>query len=176
MSAVTDRSVATMTVSVCLRVTYVAVSPRVTWVRSQRGWTHKKCWIFSFFFLLFFHSSSSYIYIPTFMWGRCTMRYASSLHVARSYTSSSGSPFSLIPSLTLSMHLLLGLPLFLLPCTFISIALLPTQCSFLLIRCPCHFNLLSWTLFVLFFMKTGFIHILYRRSANISVVKSDLGI
>ena len=48
------------------------------------------------------------------------------LHVARSYTSSADSPFSLISSFTLSNHLLLlGLPLFLLPCTFISIALLP---------------------------------------------------
>ena len=32
---------------------------------------------------------------------------------------------SLIPSFTLSNHLLLGLPLFLLPCTFITSALLP---------------------------------------------------
>ncbi len=48
------------------------------------------------------------------------------LHVARSYTSSADSPFSLISSFTLSSHLLLGLPLFLLPCTFIYIALLPT--------------------------------------------------
>ena len=45
------------------------------------------------------------------------------LHVARSYTSSADSPFSLISSYTLSNHLLLGLPLFLLPCTFITIAL-----------------------------------------------------
>ena len=48
------------------------------------------------------------------------------LHVARSYTSSANSPFSLMSSFTLSNHLLLGLPLFLLPCTFITIALLPT--------------------------------------------------
>ena len=48
------------------------------------------------------------------------------LHVARSYTSSADSPFSLMSSFTLSNHLLLGLPLFLLPCTFITIALLPT--------------------------------------------------
>ena len=40
--------------------------------------------------------------------------------------SSVASPFSLISSLTLSNQLLLGLPLFLLPCTFVSIALLPT--------------------------------------------------
>ena len=45
------------------------------------------------------------------------------LHVARSYTSSADSPFSLISSFTLSNHLLLGHPLFLLPCTFITIAL-----------------------------------------------------
>ena len=37
------------------------------------------------------------------------------LHVARSYTSSSDSHFSLISSFTLSNHLLLGVPLFLLP-------------------------------------------------------------
>ena len=37
------------------------------------------------------------------------------LHVALSYTSSAGSLFSLMSSFTLSNHLLLGLPLFLLP-------------------------------------------------------------
>ena len=42
------------------------------------------------------------------------------------YTSSADSPFSLMSSFTLSNHLLLVLPLFLLPCTFITIALLPT--------------------------------------------------
>ena len=71
------------------------------------------------------------------------------LHVARSYTSSADSPFSLMSSFTLSNHLLLGLPLFLLPCTFITIALLPTQCSSLRITCPYHFNLLSCTFFVI---------------------------
>ena len=40
------------------------------------------------------------------------------LHVARSYTSSSDSPFSLISSFTLPNHLLLGLPLFLFTSTF----------------------------------------------------------
>ena len=64
------------------------------------------------------------------------------LHVAWSYTSSADSPFSLMSSFTLSNHLLLGLPLFLLSCTFITIALLPTQCSSLLITCPYHFNLI----------------------------------
>ena len=69
----------------------------------------------------------SIILIPTFMWVRCTMTYASNtLHVARSYTSSSDRPFSLISPLTLSNDLLLGVPLFILPCTFSSIALLPT--------------------------------------------------
>ena len=71
------------------------------------------------------------------------------LHVARLYTSSADSSFSLISSFTLTNHLLLGLPLFLLPCTFITIALLPTQCSSLLITCPYHFDLLSWTFFVI---------------------------
>ena len=51
------------------------------------------------------------------------------LHVARSYTSSADSPFYLIPSLTPSIHLLLGPSLFLLPCPFISIDLLHTRCS-----------------------------------------------
>ena len=76
-------------------------------------------------------------------------REEASLLVARSYTSSSDSPISLMSSFTLSNHLLLGLPLFLLPCTFITIALLPSSCSSLLITCPCHFNLLSCIFFVI---------------------------
>ena len=48
------------------------------------------------------------------------------LDVARAYTSSADSPFSLISSFTLSNHLLLDRPLFILPCTYIAIALLPT--------------------------------------------------
>ena len=56
-------------------------------------------------------------------------------------------PFSLISSLTLSN--LLGLPLFLLPRTFISIALLPTQCTYVLIKCPHHYNTISLTLFAI---------------------------
>ena len=48
------------------------------------------------------------------------------LRVARSYTSSADSPFSLISPLTLSYHLLLGLPLFRLLCTLNSITILPT--------------------------------------------------
>ena len=44
------------------------------------------------------------------------------LHVALFYTPSADSPFSLISSFTLPNHLLLCLPLFLLPCTFIIIA------------------------------------------------------
>ena len=71
------------------------------------------------------------------------------LRVARSYTSSADSPFSLMSSFTLSNHLLLGLPIFLLPCTYITIALLPTQCSSLRITSPYHFNLLSCTFFVI---------------------------
>ena len=47
------------------------------------------------------------------------------LRVAQSYTSSADIPFSLISSFTLSNHLLLSVPLFLLPCTFISFVLLP---------------------------------------------------
>ena len=50
-------------------------------------------------------------------------------YVARSYTSSRDGPFSLMSSLTLSNNLLLGFPLFLLPYTSISIALLPMWCS-----------------------------------------------
>ena len=71
------------------------------------------------------------------------------LHVARAYTSSADSPFSLISSLTLSNRLLLGLPLFLLPYAFISIALLPTYCSSLLVTCQHHFNLISWSFFAI---------------------------
>ena len=55
------------------------------------------------------------------------VRWHVRLHVAWSYTSSADSPFSLISSFTLSNHLLLGLPPFLLPCTFITIALLPNK-------------------------------------------------
>ena len=63
------------------------------------------------------------------------------LYVARSYTSTPDSVVSLISSLTLSHHLLLGLPLLL--CTSTSIALHPTQCFS--IHITYHFNLLSWT-------------------------------
>ena len=55
------------------------------------------------------------------------------------------SPFSLMTLLTLSNRLLLGLPLFHLPCAYISIVILPTQCSSLLIICPYQFRILSWT-------------------------------
>ena len=48
------------------------------------------------------------------------------LRLERSYTSSADIPFSLISSFTLSNHLPLGLPLFLLLCTFISITLRPS--------------------------------------------------
>ena len=56
-------------------------------------------------------------------------------------------PLSLISSLTLSNHLFLGLPFFLLLCSSIFINLLPTQCSYLRITYPYHFNLLSCTVF-----------------------------
>ena len=62
------------------------------------------------------------------------------IHVARSYTSSASSPFYLVSSFTLSNPLLLALPPFFLPRTFISIAPLPL---------PYHFNLLSWRLFAI---------------------------
>ena len=53
------------------------------------------------------------------------------LHVAPSYTSSADSPFSLMSSFTLSNHLPLGLPLFLLTCTFkVSLPLPSFQRSF----------------------------------------------
>ena len=55
------------------------------------------------------------------------------LHVALSYAFSANRPFSLIPSLTLANHRLLGLLVFLLPCNFISVTLLPMWCSSLLI-------------------------------------------
>ena len=96
---------------------------------------HTVCFIFVFF--CFF---PSFILYSQFYVG--SMYDNIRLHVAWSYTSSADSPFSLISSFTLSNHLLLGRPLFLLPCAFITIALLPTQCSSLLITCPYHFNLL----------------------------------
>ena len=62
------------------------------------------------------------------------------LHVARSYTAYPASLFSLITSLLLSNHLLLCLPIFLLPYSSIPISLLPTLSSSLLTACPYHFN------------------------------------
>ena len=76
------------------------------------------CFLFATFFF-FFSFILSHFYVGS-------MYDDIRLHVARSYTSSADSPFSLMSSFTLSNHLLLGLPLFLLPCTFITIALLPT--------------------------------------------------
>ena len=91
-------------------------------------------------------SSSSSSYYNFYVW---SMYDDIRLLVARSYTSSADNHFSLISSFTLSNHLLLGHPLFLLPKTFISIALLPTGCSSLLITCPYDFNFLSWTFFAI---------------------------
>ena len=68
------------------------------------------------------------------------------LHVARSYTSSPDSPFSLISSLTLSNHLLLGSLDFPLYMYFHLHCCAPLA---LLITCPYHFNLLSWTFFMI---------------------------
>ena len=66
---------------------------------------------------------------------------------ARSYTSSPDSPFSLRSSFTQSIHLFFGLPLLLLPYTSIPITLFPTYSSSLLITCPYHRILRSWTFF-----------------------------
>ena len=74
---------------------------------------------------------------PTSMWGR----YGTIV------TSSSGSAFSLRSSFTQSAHLFFGLPLLLLPCTSIPIALFPTYSSPLLITYPYHRILRSWTFF-----------------------------
>ena len=63
----------------------------------------------------------------------------SHLHAARSYTSSPDSPFSLRSSSTQSAHLFFGLPLLLLHCTSIAIALFPTYSS------SYHRSLRSWT-------------------------------
>ena len=70
----------------------------------------------------------------------------SRLHAARSYTSSPDGPFSLRSSFTQSAHLFFSPPL-LLPCTSISITLLPTYSSSLLTTCPYHRILRSWTFF-----------------------------
>ena len=76
-----------------------------------------------------------------------SIRDDSRLHAARSYTSSPDSPFSLISSFTQSTHLFFGLPLLLLPCISIPITLFPTYSSSLLITCPYHRILHSWTFF-----------------------------
>ena len=60
-------------------------------------------------------------------------------------TSSPDSSFSLRSSFTQSAHLFFGLPLLLLPCTSIPITLFPTHSSSLLITCPYHRILRSWT-------------------------------
>ena len=77
---------------------------------------YRCCYSFHSSFLLLLHL------IPTFMYDDIP------LHVVRSYTSSADSPFPLISSFTLSNHLFLGLPLFLLPCTFNSYVVL--LCSY----------------------------------------------
>ena len=69
----------------------------------------------------------------------------SRLHAARSNTSPD-SPFSLRSSFTQSAHLFFGHPL-LLPCTSVPITLFPTYSSSLLITCPYHCILHSWTFF-----------------------------
>ena len=107
------------------------------------------------------------------------------LHVAWSYTSSPDSPFSLMSSFTLFNHLLLGLLLFLLPCTFISITLVPTQCSSLLITCPYHFNLLYWAFFAIsptsvvplilsFLILSSFVSSHINRSTVFSLLSSNI--
>ena len=71
-------------------------------------------------------------------------------------------PFSLFMS---DPHLLLGLPLFLLPCTFISISLLPTQCFSLIITCmpiPLQPSFLS-------FLCCDILHFPYLRCGNIQM-------
>ena len=70
----------------------------------------------------------------------------SRLHATRSYTSPD-SPFSLRSSFTQSARLFFGLPLLQLPCTSIPITLFPTYSSSLLITCPYHRILRSWTFF-----------------------------
>ena len=84
-------------------------------------------------------SSLSHFYVGS-------IRDDSLLHAARSYTSPD-SPFSLTSSFTHSAHLFFGLPLLLLPCTSIPITLFPTYSSSLLITCPYHRILRSWTFF-----------------------------
>ena len=90
-------------------------------------------------------SSSSYSSLSHFYVG--SMWDDSRLHAARSYTFFPDRPFSLRSSFTQSAHLFFGLPLFLLPCTSIPITLFPTYSSSLLITCPYHRILRSWTFF-----------------------------
>ena len=87
--------------------------------------------------------------ILTFIWGRCAMTHASLKHGRTLHQPTVIKMFSLIASFTLSNHLLLGIPLFLLPCTLIFITLLRTYCSSLFITCPYHFHLISLTFFAI---------------------------
>ena len=92
-------------------------------------------------------SSSSTTYFPCFYVGSVYDDIC--LHVARSYTSSADSPFSLIYSFTLSNHFLLGLPLFILPVLSFPLHFF-LRSDPLLITCPCLLNLLSWTFFAIY--------------------------
>ena len=87
-------------------------------------------------------TSLSYFYVGSVYDDIC-------LHVARSYTSSDDSPFSLIYSFTLSNHFLLGLPLFILPVLSFPLHFF-LRSDPLLITCPCLLNLLSWTFFAIY--------------------------
>ena len=85
-------------------------------------------------------SSLSHFYVES-IWDDSRLR------AARSYTSTPDSPFSLRSSFTRSAHLFFGLPLLPLPCTSMPIILFPTCSSSLLIACPYHRIMRSWTVF-----------------------------
>ena len=96
--------------------------------------------------------SSSSASIPTFMWGRWFLWDASIEldlalhHWTRSCASSADNYYLSNKSfLMLSNNLRYGLPLLPFPGTSIIITLLPTYSSYLLNKCPYHFNLLSCT-------------------------------
>ena len=106
------------------------------------------------------------------------------LHVARSYTSSPDSPFSFIPSFTLSNHLLLGLPLPLPSPLYFHFHRPPSYVVFLSshhMRIPlqppfldfsCNFPHSRCPLIISFLILSSFVTLHFHRSIRISVTSN----
>ena len=102
-------------------------------VRVRRGIHATKLSIRQFFFILIL----SHFYVRSML---LTIRP----QAARSCASSTNNAFCLNSSLMLSIHLSFSLPFLLIPGASITISLLPTYSSSLFIKCPYHFNFLTW--------------------------------